>query len=126
MAFSGDELACVDCPSKESGTPSTINNGSVAALTEPLPRIVTRNAPPGLPEAEVTVTPAARPWGKPSVLCREMFSISSELTLVIEPVSSDRKSTRLNSSHVAISYAVFCLKKNMKHHDDHAHAEEFH
>src|SRR5690625_6081471 len=25
----------------------------------------------------------------------------------------DRKSTRLNSSHVAISYAVFCLKKNM-------------
>src|SRR5690625_2394232 len=26
-------------------------------------------------------------------------------------LSSDRKSTRLNSSHVAISYAVFCLKK---------------
>src|SRR5439155_12935927 len=25
----------------------------------------------------------------------------------------DRKSTRLNSSHVAISYAVFCLKKKM-------------
>src|SRR5699024_11816660 len=29
---------------------------------------------------------------------------------------SDRKSTRLNSSHVSISYAVFCLKtKNNKH-----------
>src|SRR5699024_12228996 len=26
----------------------------------------------------------------------------------------DRKSTRLNSSHVSISYAVFCLKKNNK------------
>src|SRR5690606_41489398 len=26
-------------------------------------------------------------------------------------LSSDRKSTRLNSSHVKISYAVFCLKK---------------
>src|SRR5439155_25810998 len=26
-------------------------------------------------------------------------------------VATDRKSTRLNSSHVAISYAVFCLKK---------------
>src|SRR5699024_12714795 len=25
---------------------------------------------------------------------------------------TDRKSTRLNSSHVSISYAVFCLKKN--------------
>src|SRR5690606_40501426 len=28
--------------------------------------------------------------------------------------SSDRKSTRLNSSHVKISYAVFCLKKKKK------------
>src|SRR5690554_7492145 len=27
------------------------------------------------------------------------------------PISLDRKSTRLNSSHVRISYAVFCLKK---------------
>src|SRR5438874_8205199 len=29
-------------------------------------------------------------------------------------ISSDRKSTRLNSSHVEISYAVFCLKKKKK------------
>src|SRR5215208_7915105 len=29
----------------------------------------------------------------------------------------DRKSTRLNSSHVAISYAVFCLKKKKTHRD---------
>src|SRR5207253_9981456 len=29
-------------------------------------------------------------------------------------VKADRKSTRLNSSHVAISYAVFCLKKKTK------------
>src|SRR5690349_23405884 len=28
----------------------------------------------------------------------------------------DRKSTRLNSSHVEISYAVFCLKKKTDHH----------
>src|SRR3712207_7966914 len=28
---------------------------------------------------------------------------------------SDRKSTRLNSSHANISYAVFCLKKKRKH-----------
>src|SRR5439155_15252988 len=28
--------------------------------------------------------------------------------------SRDRKSTRLNSSHVAISYAVFCLKKKTR------------
>src|SRR6267378_971736 len=29
----------------------------------------------------------------------------------VQPKSGDRKSTRLNSSHVEISYAVFCLKK---------------
>src|SRR5256885_9802151 len=28
----------------------------------------------------------------------------------------DRKSTRLNSSHLVISYAVFCLKKKKRHH----------
>src|SRR5437867_5790583 len=30
------------------------------------------------------------------------------------PLASDRKSTRLNSSHRTISYAVFCLKKKNK------------
>src|SRR5690625_4831638 len=30
---------------------------------------------------------------------------------------TDRKSTRLNSSHVAISYAVFCLKKKTQNSD---------
>src|SRR2546426_9125431 len=30
---------------------------------------------------------------------------------------SDRKSTRLNSSHLVISYAVFCLKKKKTHRD---------
>src|SRR5437867_10460208 len=32
--------------------------------------------------------------------------------------SIDRKSTRLNSSHRTISYAVFCLKKKNKHNND--------
>src|SRR5690625_6874209 len=31
--------------------------------------------------------------------------------VIVKPTERDRKSTRLNSSHVAISYAVFCLKK---------------
>src|SRR5699024_12777295 len=32
-----------------------------------------------------------------------------------EDSRQDRKSTRLNSSHVSISYAVFCLKKKITH-----------
>src|SRR5690606_39977056 len=34
------------------------------------------------------------------------------------PMLQDRKSTRLNSSHVKISYAVFCLKKKNNNHSD--------
>src|SRR5256886_5377090 len=33
--------------------------------------------------------------------------------------TSDRKSTRLNSSHSQISYAVFCLKKKKNAHEQH-------
>ena len=44
-------------------------------------------------------------------------SDTSEMILIqdIELYSIDRKSTRLNSSHVVISYAVFCLKKKICH-----------
>src|SRR5256885_6769326 len=35
--------------------------------------------------------------------------------VVIVEVQLDRKSTRLNSSHLVISYAVFCLKKKSPH-----------
>src|SRR5699024_11641328 len=43
-------------------------------------------------------------------------SLSVAATCVRLPIytSQDRKSTRLNSSHVSISYAVFCLKKKNK------------
>src|SRR5439155_6494630 len=37
--------------------------------------------------------------------------LNGKVTVVNWPMTQDRKSTRLNSSHVAISYAVFCLKK---------------
>src|SRR5690349_23107475 len=39
--------------------------------------------------------------------------VNSHLRLVSK-IAIDRKSTRLNSSHVEISYAVFCLKKKMR------------
>src|SRR3989442_5117762 len=42
-----------------------------------------------------------------------IFTSSPDLTAEY-PARADRKSTRLNSSHVRISYAVFCLKKNNK------------
>src|SRR5690606_39897797 len=40
--------------------------------------------------------------------------VAGILAVAIKIVIQDRKSTRLNSSHVKISYAVFCLKKKKK------------
>src|SRR5690348_1986951 len=40
--------------------------------------------------------------------------VSNVLTKVLQRPRLDRKSTRLNSSHPSISYAVFCLKKKKK------------
>src|SRR5438270_7570408 len=39
---------------------------------------------------------------------------------------ADRKSTRLNSSHSQISYAVFCLKKKKKIHESASHQDKKH
>src|SRR5437868_9762662 len=44
------------------------------------------------------------------------LSVLSAIISVALPIYEDRKSTRLNSSHVSISYAVFCLKKKKKEH----------
>src|SRR5699024_2133355 len=48
--------------------------------------------------------------------CAGLIGIGLSLLLLIpgNMLIQDRKSTRLNSSHVSISYAVFCLKKKRK------------
>src|SRR5258708_14969490 len=41
--------------------------------------------------------------------------VTESVARAFEQVLGDRKSTRLNSSHQIISYAVFCLKKKITH-----------
>src|SRR4030095_17158391 len=54
-----------------------------------------------------------------TTLFRSVFGRINDLNVLhrprcaAAPQPSDRKSTRLNSSHTVISYAVFCLKKKM-------------
>src|SRR5437867_10183603 len=43
------------------------------------------------------------------------LGLGAQETVWAEQALEDRKSTRLNSSHRTISYAVFCLKKKNKH-----------
>src|SRR5438874_3287304 len=53
-----------------------------------------------------------------SVVCERVVALGIEALVVTNVADAyyrtDRKSTRLNSSHVEISYAVFCLKKKKK------------
>src|SRR2546426_7602354 len=48
--------------------------------------------------------------------CRQFASIAGLFSAVRVVLDGDRKSTRLNSSHLVISYAVFCLKKKKNSH----------
>src|SRR2546430_12737196 len=43
------------------------------------------------------------------------FWIDDDISVGAANANGDRKSTRLNSSHSQISYAVFCLKKKKKY-----------
>src|SRR5437870_7470951 len=64
--------------------------------------------------------------------CTPAFLLAAEALLASSPCPTrdaikqalDRKSTRLNSSHVAISYAVFCLKKKKHEFDRQLHVKQ--
>src|SRR5437867_9462305 len=49
--------------------------------------------------------------GEAREICLKCFAYEVKGQAVYNGVKTDRKSTRLNSSHRTISYAVFCLKK---------------
>src|SRR5258708_14817805 len=65
------------------------------------------------------ISPKARPLGEHVCVCGGIMPTMVSVGLYVDPIDRaavggrerDRKSTRLNSSHQIISYAVFCLKK---------------
>src|SRR3712207_8051121 len=60
--------------------------------------------------------------GKSMQAVRDQAERISRCRMTFQIKHGDRKSTRLNSSHANISYAVFCLKK--KKNNKHAHLTE--
>src|SRR5438477_9048830 len=57
--------------------------------------------------------PEERAPGPAGEISHGAIGMEAEFTVLLDgaQVKPDRKSTRLNSSHMSISYAVFCLKK---------------
>src|SRR5256886_7113357 len=51
-------------------------------------------------------------WPRPN---STVHFVTDGIESAVNQAKTDRKSTRLNSSHSQISYAVFCLKKKKRH-----------
>src|SRR3989449_2528568 len=66
-------------------------------------------------EIKVTAAIAAEHGITPEEYARIQQILGREPNITELGIFRDRKSTRLNSSHGYISYAVFCLKKKKKH-----------
>src|SRR5437899_8050879 len=66
------------------------------------------------PEDQVRVFRLLSPHHAGEVLAELDDPTLRELVGSLPEVEVDRKSTRLNSSHLGISYAVFCLKKKIR------------
>src|SRR5438132_10270942 len=75
-----------------------------------------RSFPGGSGAETVSLEPVRLSLGEPRVQPArgDAISTSKGVRLSRYVPSQDRKSTRLNSSHTVISYAVFCLKKKKK------------
>src|SRR5690606_40891017 len=93
------------------GHGSILSLTSAASRTSPIIRgkfIMAEllNSPPPAPPDDVPALEESAPEGRPSTVREQLERHRAR----------DRKSTRLNSSHVKISYAVFCLKKKKTKH----------
>src|SRR5690625_6376245 len=89
----GTSLVSFDSPLARQGIVEI--HGTEGSLVVPDPNMFEGRVAYVRPFAEFGETPPTQEW-------------------IDVPQEGDRKSTRLNSSHVAISYAVFCLKKKKK------------
>src|SRR2546426_3846944 len=72
-----------------------------------------------------SVNHSVRLLGRGGVMHVDLVATPAQLDALVPTfngmITGDRKSTRLNSSHLVISYAVFCLKKkiNLTYFDSH-------
>src|SRR5215475_12454761 len=81
LAAAGKDVAGLSAGEPDFDTPEHVKEACVQALREGFTKYT---ATPGIPELRAAI---------------------------VKKLREERKSTRLNSSHVKISYAVFCLKK---------------
>src|SRR5438034_3370364 len=92
----------------------TVRHGVWLYILAPACRRVTRSWLPGSAPGPPPRTREASGLAQPTRPVNTKAHHQRRVIVMLDPRShaiADRKSTRLNSSHTVISYAVFCLKK---------------
>src|SRR2546422_5176105 len=84
-------------------------------------------AAPAWAQKQAEAAPSPSPEAALAAVARHLSDayalyLYESLTAQVLSNEGDRKSTRLNSSHGYISYAVFCLKKKKKHANNDTHS----
>src|SRR5690606_39960963 len=109
-------------PHPEFGSPQAVCEAALQRLEEQGIRIVRRShwyrsAPVPLSDQPWFINGVAEvdpgPDLTPADLLNRLHEVEASFGRTRSRRNEDRKSTRLNSSHVKISYAVFCLKKKI-------------
>src|SRR5690606_8072168 len=90
------------------------DNGGIEGVTYPLLADTTRNLANALGILDIQSTEYNEELDQVMITGSNVTYRATFLIDETGKVFQDRKSTRLNSSHVKISYAVFCLKKKIK------------
>src|SRR5690606_27621127 len=97
-------------------TPLSFSAEDIARLDEIAESILPRTDPPGAKDAKVgqfmsVYVPDCYTPEEQKIFYAGLLKINEDTRKTYGRSFIDRKSTRLNSSHVKISYAVFCFKK---------------
>src|SRR5256885_3497160 len=111
MPASGTPFSLTICRPEFPAPPAPLNTGRQPGNPPHTEHCAFGNAPAAGPAMET-----GRVLPIPVTAAEPILLLSEPLHLNVGPVR-DRKSTRLNSSHLVISYAVFCLKKKKKQRD---------
>src|SRR5699024_12530737 len=108
---------------------STLSRFSAITSSPSLPTLyfffaITRHPPTATLFPYTTLFRSDGPFGPLTIIGGRMYMQEGRMVQTMDSryptsptacrMAADRKSTRLNSSHVSISYAVFCLKKKTK------------
>src|SRR2546422_5057998 len=111
VALAATAFACVKGEQSAQRADSTARNLTLAPTESSAAMKDVPAAQPAQPEKKATTPAPKAPTPKPAAPTTLTLAAGTRVGLAAGDSIRDRKSTRLNSSHGYISYAVFCLKK---------------